>query len=66
MVWAADIVFVSPLLRLIPNELIYIHVWPPPPPPKNPKNSPKNYRIPRMGEKDSPLNITSKILCVGY
>lgn len=65
MVWAADIVFVSPLLRLIPNELIYTCLAPPPPP-KNPKNSQKNYRIPRMGEKDSPLNITSKILCVGY
>lgn len=70
MDWAADIVYVSPLLRLIPNELIYnyryyIHVCPPPPP-KNPKNSQKNYRIPRMGEKDSPLNITSKVLCVGY
>ena len=69
MDWAADIVYVSPLLRLIPNELIYnywyyIHVCPPSP--QNPQKPPKNYRIPIMGEKDSPLNISSKVLCVDY
>ena len=63
MDWAADIVYVSPLLRLIPNELIYTCLPPPTPkkPPKKPRELPKKQQNSKNGEKDSPWNISSKV-----
>ena len=56
MVWAADIVYISPLLRLIPNELIYIYTCLPPPPlsQKTPRTPKKTIEFQEWGRRTLP------------